>query len=80
MLAVRLPDDVEQRIEALSRQTGRTKSFYVREAIVEYLDDIEDYYLAEARQKKIQARHSSRRRRARTWLGGLNSIRAHWPN
>lgn len=52
MLAVRLPDDVEQRIEALARQTGRTKSFYVREALVEYLDDLEDYYLAEARQKK----------------------------
>lgn len=49
MLAVRLPEDIEQRIEALAQQTGRTKSFYVREAIQEYLDDMEDYYLAETR-------------------------------
>jgi RHH-type rel operon transcriptional repressor/antitoxin RelB len=49
MLAVRLPEDIENRIAALARNTGRTKSFYVREAVVEYLDDLEDYYLAEAR-------------------------------
>ncbi|MCU0840132.1 MAG: ribbon-helix-helix protein, CopG family [Thiobacillaceae bacterium] len=52
MLAVRLPDDVEKRVEALARQTGRTKSFYVREALIQYLDDLEDYYLAEARRKQ----------------------------
>jgi RHH-type rel operon transcriptional repressor/antitoxin RelB len=49
MLAVRLPEDIEKRIDLLARSTGRTKSFYVREAVVEYLDDFEDYYLAEAR-------------------------------
>lgn len=54
MLAVRLPEDIEQRIEALAQQTGRTKSFYVREAIQEYLDDMEDYYLAETRRKQPQ--------------------------
>jgi len=52
MLAVRLPEDIEQRIEALAQQTGRTKSFYVREALQEYLDDMEDYYLAETRRKQ----------------------------
>ena len=54
MLAVRLPEDIEQRIEALAQQTGRTKSFYVREALQEYLDDMEDYYLAETRRKQPQ--------------------------
>ncbi|PWB55200.1 MAG: anti-toxin [Nitrosomonadales bacterium] len=49
MLAVRLPEEIENRIALLARSTGRTKSFYVREAVVEYLDDLEDYYLAEAR-------------------------------
>lgn len=49
MLAVRLPEEIENRIASLARSTGRTKSFYVREAVVEYLDDLEDYYLAEAR-------------------------------
>lgn len=54
MLAIRLPEELERRIEALSRQTGRTKTFYVREALVEYLDDLEDYFLAEVRQKEAQ--------------------------
>ena len=49
MLAVRLPEEIEKRIDSLARSTGRTKSFYVREAVVEYLDDLEDFYLAEAR-------------------------------
>jgi len=47
MLGVRLPPDIEQRLDALARETGRTKSFYVREAIVEHLDNLEDIYLAE---------------------------------
>lgn len=45
-LSVRLPDDVEARLDALARKTGRTKTFYVREAILEHLDDLEDYFLA----------------------------------
>lgn len=49
MLAIRLPKDVEDRLEALARQTGRTKTYYARQAILEYLDDLEDYYLAVAR-------------------------------
>jgi RHH-type transcriptional regulator, rel operon repressor / antitoxin RelB len=46
MLAIRLSPDIEKRLEELSRKTGRTKTYYAREAIVEYLDDLEDYYLA----------------------------------
>ena len=46
MLAIRLPDEIEKRLESLAAKTGRTKSFYVREAIMEHLEDIEDYYLA----------------------------------
>ena len=38
-----------------SKETGRTKSFYVREAILEHLDDLEDIYLAEQRLADIQA-------------------------
>jgi RHH-type rel operon transcriptional repressor/antitoxin RelB len=49
MLAIRLPKDIEDRLEALARQTGRTKTYYARQAILEYLDDLEDYYLAVAR-------------------------------
>ena len=49
MLAIRLPADVETRLEALAQATGRTKTFYAREAILEHLDDLEDLYLAEQR-------------------------------
>ncbi|RKT45920.1 MULTISPECIES: type II toxin-antitoxin system RelB family antitoxin [Thiocapsa] len=55
MLAIRLPADVEQRLEALARATGRTKTFYAREAILEHLDDLEDVYLAEQRLIDIRA-------------------------
>lgn len=49
MLAIRLPSDVEARLEALAKATGRTKTFYAREAILEHLDALEDLYLAEQR-------------------------------
>ena len=49
MLAIRLPADVEARLDALAKATGRTKTFYAREAILEHLDDLEDLYLAERR-------------------------------
>ena len=44
MLALRLPKDIEDRLDALAKKTGRTKSFYAREAILEHLDDLEDLY------------------------------------
>ena len=59
MLAIRLPIDVENRLEALSKVTGRTKTFYAREAILEYLDDLEDIYLAEQRLADLRAGRSS---------------------
>ncbi len=46
MLAIRLPEKIEQRLQTLAIKTGRTKSYYAREAIVEHLEDLEDYYLA----------------------------------
>ncbi|MBU6225714.1 MAG: TraY domain-containing protein [Burkholderiales bacterium] len=49
MLALRLPEEVENRLEKLAKSTGRTKSFYAREAIVEHIADLEDLYLAEKR-------------------------------
>jgi len=52
MLAIRLPEDIETRLKALAAETGRTKTALAREAIVEYLDDLEDYYLAEARARR----------------------------
>ena len=55
MLVIRLPEDIEQRLEALAKRTGRTKTYYAREAILEHLEDLEDIYLAEARLEEILA-------------------------
>jgi RHH-type rel operon transcriptional repressor/antitoxin RelB len=49
MLALRLPPEIEARLDALAKKTGRTKSFYAREAIIEHIEDLEDAYLAEER-------------------------------
>jgi RHH-type rel operon transcriptional repressor/antitoxin RelB len=46
MLAIRLQPEIEDRLDALARQTGRTKTYYAREAILKHLDDLEDQYLA----------------------------------
>ena len=53
MLALRLPEEIEIRLEKLAKSTGRTKSFYAREAIIEHLADLEDLYLAEKRLAKV---------------------------
>ena len=54
MLAIRLPQSVEKRLERLARRTGRTKTFYVREALLEHLEDLEDMYLAESALERIR--------------------------
>ncbi|WP_439616615.1 type II toxin-antitoxin system RelB family antitoxin [Shinella sp.] len=55
MLDLRLPADIEKRLEDLARKTGRSTSYFVREAIVEHLDDLEDLYLAEERLRELQS-------------------------
>jgi RHH-type rel operon transcriptional repressor/antitoxin RelB len=54
MLALRLPDDIEKRLDILAKRTGRSKSYYAREAIVGHLEDLEDIYLAEKELLKIR--------------------------
>jgi len=46
MLAIRLPKEIENRLSSLAEKTGRTKTFYAKKAILEYLDEMEDKYLA----------------------------------
>lgn len=54
MLALRLPTEIEERLDALAKATGRTKSFYAREAILEHLEDLEDIYLAEKTLEQVR--------------------------
>ncbi len=58
MLSVRLPKIVEKRLDNLAKKTGRTKTYYVREAIVAHLEDLEDTYLALNRLEKPSKRWS----------------------
>ncbi len=46
MLSIRLSEAIENRLAELAAKTGRTKTFYAKEAILEHLDDMEDKYLA----------------------------------
>ena len=57
--AIRLPDETYARLQALSARTGRTVTFYIREAVEEHLQDIEDLYAAE--QALIEHRRSGER-------------------
>jgi RHH-type transcriptional regulator, rel operon repressor / antitoxin RelB len=52
MLSIRLSSDVESRLNQLAESTGRTKTFYAKEAILKYLDDMEDTYVAIDRLEK----------------------------
>jgi RHH-type rel operon transcriptional repressor/antitoxin RelB len=54
-ISIRLPAELEARLARLASKTGRTKSFYIKEAIAEQLADLEDYYLAEQRMRNYDS-------------------------
>jgi RHH-type transcriptional regulator, rel operon repressor / antitoxin RelB len=55
MLAIRLPVNIEKRLARLAKRTGRTKTYYAREAILQHLEDLEDIYIADKRLAEIRA-------------------------
>jgi RHH-type rel operon transcriptional repressor/antitoxin RelB len=59
MLAIRLPEEIETRLDNLAKRTGRSKTFYAREAILQHLDDLEDLYLAEQVALRIRSGEES---------------------
>jgi len=58
MITVSLPEELEARLDELARRTGQTKEFYVREAILQYVEDLEDLALAEEELENIRAGRS----------------------
>ena len=52
MLSLRLPAEIEDRLSNLAQTTGRTKTYYAKEAILRYLDEMEDVYIALDRLEK----------------------------
>jgi len=54
-VSLRLPEDVKKRLEKLAQRTGRSKSFYMVEAITEKIEDLEDFYLADQVARRMRA-------------------------
>lgn len=57
--SLRLPNDIEARLTALAAHTGRSKTFYILEAVSQHLDDLEDIYLAQGELEAVRAGRSS---------------------
>ena len=57
-VSLRLPDELAQRLQTLADLTGRSKTYYMLEAIREHIDDQEDLYLAEKRLLEVRAGRS----------------------
>ena len=58
-VSLRLPSEVLERLQNLVTLTGRSKTFYMTEAISQHLDDLEDIYLAERELENIRAGRST---------------------
>jgi len=72
-VSLRLPEKLKSRLEKLSKRTGRSKTYYMVEAISEKLADLEDLYLAEERTRalKLDAAEPIPRKK---WKSGMASI------
>jgi RHH-type rel operon transcriptional repressor/antitoxin RelB len=60
MLSIRLDSETESRLARLAKMTGRTKTFYAREAILKHLEDLEDIYLATQRLQRPAKTYSAK--------------------
>jgi RHH-type rel operon transcriptional repressor/antitoxin RelB len=56
MLAIRISHDIENRLNQLAQKTGRTKTYYAREALLRFIEDMEDEYLALSRLETLTQR------------------------
>jgi RHH-type rel operon transcriptional repressor/antitoxin RelB len=54
-MSVRVPGEIKTRLDALSERTGRSGAFYIRRALEEYLEDLEDVYAADEAHKAWEA-------------------------
>jgi RHH-type rel operon transcriptional repressor/antitoxin RelB len=52
--SIRLDPVIEQRLDHLAEQTGRTKAYYLRELVARGLEDLEDFYLAAATMERVR--------------------------
>jgi RHH-type rel operon transcriptional repressor/antitoxin RelB len=52
--SIRLDPSIEQRLDHLASATGRTKAYYLRELVINGLEDLEDFYLADATMERVR--------------------------
>lgn len=67
MLALRLSKEFEERLEYMAKKTGRTKSFFAREAIEEKMEELEDIYLLERAYSESNGKRVS-------WKDAMNEL------
>lgn len=53
-MTIRLPEKMDKRLSQLAKETHRTKSYYVKQAIEEFLEEREDYLLALAAMERYE--------------------------
>lgn len=54
MMTIRLPEEMEKRLSQLAKQTHRSKSYYVKRAIQEFLETQEDYLMTVAAMEQLE--------------------------
>jgi RHH-type transcriptional regulator, rel operon repressor / antitoxin RelB len=72
VLAIRLPENIEKRLDHLARRSGRTKTYQRVRRALHHLEGLADIYLAE---KRLEAVRAGRSRTA----PGEKEIRTLWP-
>jgi RHH-type rel operon transcriptional repressor/antitoxin RelB len=68
MLSIRLPKKLEEELEVISKRTERPKSYFIRKALEQYLEDLKDYTIALDRVNDKKAEYL-RPEEARKYLG-----------
>ncbi len=72
--SIRLESEIERKLETLARKTGRTKTWYIRQAIREYLEEWEDFHLALTRLEKERGEIDLKEVRRRLGLGSRGKL------
>ena len=57
-ISVNLGPELEKRLNQLVKLTGRTKTYYIRYALKQKLEELEDIYIAEKRLESREKRWS----------------------
>jgi RHH-type rel operon transcriptional repressor/antitoxin RelB len=55
LINFRADEELDKRLERLAKLTGRSKTFYIREAVITHIDDLEDIYLTDQVMDRLEA-------------------------